>query len=333
MIHFTLGKKEIAMREKREGSGRESSHRGSRAVHDYDEKTMLPRHKSKVAAPEGRDREIPLPKHRSMTMRPHERESYYPGRSSRSIKLMSPEEAQKTIRTLFTQVKEAVSFFTGFKEEFQHQVRGIEAYASDDILDALWCRKIKKSDGKSRSSKDRSKDHGVGMHSEFDDVSSRLWNSLLDGYEGARSHPSFQNNNDARKLGDALKDVGSLLESVKTDFGQIDSLIKELKVLKLVLELGDAGTAPRDDGAKQRHRTPTAGHGLPRDSSPGAEDARYGRMGGEDSGNEDNGDHDEQYEENLERSGGREEREYGGDGESQGRFSMDHPVCSTTNMQ
>lgn len=332
----------VAMtREKREGSVRESSHRGSRAVHDYDEKIAMPRHNSKVAGPpEGRDREIPLPKHRSMTIRPHERErdrdsiSYYPGRSSRSIKLMSPEEAQKTIRTLFIQVKETISFFTGFKEEFHRQVRGIEEYAGDEILDALWCRKtVKKSEGKSRSSKGRSKDDGVGMQSEFNDVSFRLWESLNDALEGARSHPCDQNNIIAKKLENARSDVGALLRSVRNNCEQIDNLVKELKFIELVLELGDAGTAPHDDRTKQRHRTPTAGHRLPRDSSPGVEDARSERMGGGDSGNEDNGDHDEQYEEDMEHSGGREEREYGGDGQSQGLSSRDHFVYSTTNMQ
>ena len=264
-----------------------------------------------------------------MTIRPHERErdrdsnSYHQGRSSRSIKLMSPEEAQKAIRTLFIQVKETISFFTGFKEEFQHQIRGIEAYADDDILDALWERKARKRDSKIRSSKDRSKDDGVGMHSEFDGVSSHLWDSLNEAYEGARSHPSDQNDSIARKLEVALKDVGKLLKSVRTNFEQVDSLIKELKVLKLVLELGDVGTAPHDDRVNQRHRTHTAGHGHSMDSSLGDEDAQFGGMG-EDSGNEDNGQHDEQYGEHLERSDGREERELGGDGESQGPFSTDH---------
>lgn len=325
------------MRDKREPSSREPSRRGSRAVHDYDEK--MPRHKSKVAGPqEGRDREIPLPKHRSMTTRPHERErdrdiiSYYQGRSSRSIKLMSPEEAQKAIRTLFIQVKETISFFATFKEEFQHQIRGIEAYADNDILDVLWARKAKKGASKGRSSKDRSKDDGVSTHSEFDDVSSRLWDSLLNAHEGAQSHPSNQNDSIAKKLEAALQDVGRLLKSARIKFEQVDSLIKELKVLKLVLELGDAGTAPHDDRVKQRHETHTTGHGLPMDPNTGGEDARFGRMG-EDSGNEDNGRHDEQYDEHSEQSGGREEREYGGDEESQGPFSTDHSDYSTTNMQ
>ena len=322
------------MRDKREPSIREPSRRGSRAVHDYDEK--MPRHKPKVSAlQEGRDREIPLPKHRSMTIRPNERDrdtiSYYQGRSSRSTKLMSPEQAQKAMRTLFIQVKETISFFTSFKEEFQHQVRGIEAYVDNDILDALWARKAKKSDSKGRSSKDRSKD-GVSMRSEFDDVSSRLWDSLLDAHEGAQSHPSTQNNSITKKLEAALQDVGRLLKSARIKFEQVDGLIKELKVLKLVLELGDAGTVPHDDRAKQRHRNHSTGHGLPMDLNTGGEDAPFGRMG-EDSGNEDNGRHDEQYDEHLEQSDGREEREYGGDEESQGPFSTDHSVYSTTDMQ
>lgn len=329
------------MRDKREPSSREPSRRGSRAVHDYDEK--MPRHKSKAVGPqEGRDREIPLPKHRSMTIRPHlglERErdrdiiSYHQGRSGRSIKVMSPEEAQKAIRTLFIQVKETISFFANFKEEFQHQVRGIEAYANNDILDALWVRKAKNSDSKARSSKDRSKDNGVSVHSEFDDVSSRLWDSLRDAREGAWSHPSDQNDSIAKKLEAALQDVGRLLKSAQNNSEQVDCLIKELKVLKLVLELGDAGTVPHNDKAKQRDRTLTAGQ-LPRDSSPGVEDVRYGGMEG-DSGNEDNDRHDEdeQYDEHLDRSGGREDREFAGDGESQGRFSTDHSVYLTTNMK
>ena len=327
------------MRDKREPSSRQPSHRGSRAIHDYDEK--MPRHKPKVVGPqEGRDREFLLPKHRPMAIRPHERErdrdimSYYPGRSSRSIKLMSPEEAQKAIRTLFIQVKETISFFASFKEEFQHQVRGIEAYANNDILDALWVRKAKKSGSKGRSSKDRSKEDGVGTLPEFDDVSRRLWDSLNDAHEGALSHRSDQNDSIAKKLEAALQDVGRLLKSARNKFEQVDSLIKELKVLKLVLELGEAGTASHDERAKQRYRTHTASHGPPRDSSPGVEDARSGRME-EDSGDEDSGRHDEQYDEHLDRSGGREEREFGGDedGDSQGPFSTDHSVYLTTNMK
>lgn len=313
------------MKDKKEAPNRESNRKGPRAVQEYDERT--PRRKSKVAGVQDeRDRDSPPPKHRSMAIRPHEKErdrdtsSYYQGRSSHASKLMSSEEAQKAIRTLFVQVKDTMSFFASFKEEYQRETRGIEAYAGQIILEKLWERKTKNKDSKSRSTTSRSKDDGLDLRSGFDDASIRLWDSLNDAHEGAVSLPSGQNDSMARKLDAAKKDVGTLLTLVRTNFRETDNLIKELKVLKVVLELGGAGTVPHDDRASQRPRAHAAGHERRRDSSLECENIRYGEMG-EDSGSEDNGQRDEQHGEHSKRSRGGEEREDGGDGEGQGPFS------------
>lgn len=318
------------MRDKKELPSREPNRRGPRAVQDQDER--IPRRKSKVADPQDdRDRDSPLTRHRSVAIRAHERErgrdsiSYYQGRSSHASKYMSSEEAQKAIRTLFKQVKEVMSFFANFREEYQREVRGIEVYAGHTILEKLWERKIEGNDSKDLPSKGQSKSDVVGVHSGFDDASYRLWDSLKDAYEGARTHPSEQNNGIARKLDIAIKDFRKLLEEVRTRSQGIDGLIKELTVLKVVLELGGAGTASHDDRANPRPRTHAAGRGRPRDSCPEGEDARYEGMG-EDSGSEDKGQHDEQYGEDSERSGGREESEVGRDGEGQGAFPTDQSV-------
>ena len=318
------------MKDKRELPSREVSRRGSKAVQEYDEK--MPRRKSKVAGPQDdRDRDSPQPKHRSMAIRPHEKErdqdtiSHYQGRSSHASKVTSSEEAQKAIRNLFMHVKEAMSFFAGFKEEYLREVRGVEAYASQTILEKLWERKIKNKDTKSRSTKSRSKEDGVGLRSGFDDVSARLWDSLENAYEGVVSHPPGHNDSMARKLDAALNDLGNLLKSVRTNVQETDNLVKELKVLRVVLELDGAGTVSHDDRVNQRPGAHAAGHERRRESSLQREDVRYGEIG-EDSGSEDNDQRDEQHGQHSERSRGRDEREDGGDGEGQGPFSTDDSV-------
>ena len=328
------------MRDKETLPSREPNRRGSTAVQKYDERT--PRQKTKVADPQdGRDRDSPLPKHRSMAIRPHERErerekerdgnSYYQGPSRHAGKLMSSDEAQNAIRTLFMQVKEAMAFFANFKEAYQRETRSIEAYAGHTMLERLWQRRVDKYNSKGHSTKGRAKDDGVGSHSEFNDVSNRLWASLNDAYEGAKSHPSGQNDSMARKLFSAMKDIANFLTLVRNKSQEIDSLIKELKVLKVVLELGGAETASGDDRSSPRPITYAGGHGHRRDSTRECEDERYEGMR-EDSGSEDIGQHDEQRSEHSERSGGRDEREFGGGEEGQGPFPADKSVHSPANV-
>ena len=307
-------------------SSQEIGRRGSRAAHDYEERT--PRHKSNTAGSQD-DREVnsPLPRHRSMTARPHERErdrdsnSYSQGRSSHASKIMSSEEAQKAIRLLFTQVKATTSFFANFKEQFEQEVSDVEAYAGQTILEKLWERRIRHIDGKSRSSKDRSKEDGV-LRSPFHDVSNRLWDSINDAYEGARSHPSSQNNSLARKLDGAIQEFSKLLMSIRTDFQEMDGLIRELKLLKVVLELGGAGAASTNEGANEGRRAGGAAHGHLRECSQEREDARYEGTG-EGSGSEDEGQGNEQHGED---SGGRDGSEVGGDGEVEGSIAADQFV-------
>ena len=309
------------MREKREPLSQDSNRKSPRAAYRYDDR--MPRHKSKVAgSQDDRDKDSSVSRHRSMTSRPYERErerdsiSYHQNRSGHASKTMSSEEAQKAIRTLFIQVKETTSFFAHFKEDYQQDVRGIEAYAGQTILEKLWERKIRHSDSKSRQIKNRPNDNSVGSRSAFDDTSTRFWNCLNDAYEGTRSHPSSQNDSLARKLDIAIKDFGRLLSLVRNCFQEMDNLIKELKLLKVVLELGGAGTMSKEDSANRRPKASDAGHEHLRDSSPEREDAQYGGRG-EDSGDDDNDQRDEQ---DGEHSGGRDESEVDGDEEGQGGF-------------
>lgn len=316
------------MRDKRELSIRGPNRRGPKAVQDHDERT--PQRKSKIAgSQDDRIGDIPQPRHRSMAIGPHERgrdgdstSYHYRGRSSHASKPLSSEEAQKALHTLLMHVKGTMSFFANFKEEYQREVRGIEAYAGQTILEKLWERKTMTNDSKGRSGKVRSKDDGVGLHSGFDDASTQLWNSLKDAYKGAISHPSGQNDSMTKKLYAAINDVGGLLTSVRSKSHEMDSLVNELKLLEMMLELGGAATTSHNDRAKQRPRAYAAGNGNMRNSSPEHDDARYGAMG-EDSGSEDNGRHDEQYGEHSERSGGREEIEVGDDEEGQGPCPTD----------
>ncbi len=317
------------MRDKKELPIREPSRRGPRVAQDDEER--IPRHKSKVTGPQDdRIRESPQSRHRSMAIHPYERArdrdsiSYYQGRSGHGKKpvLMSPEEAQKAIRTLLMQVKETIPFFASFAEDYQRETRGIEAYADPEILIELWRCKIEGSNSKGRSSKRHSKDDGSGSRSRFDEFSDRLWDSLHDAYLGARAHPSGQTASMARKLETAKMDVGKLLAVVQTDFREVDALINDLRLLQLALELGGAGTASHDDRAKPRSRAHAAGNGHQRDSNQEREDARYGGEG-EDSGIEDNDQRDEQYGEHSERPGGREDMGVGSDGEGRGPFPTD----------
>lgn len=333
---ISVKKNAAAMKDKREPPTRESNRRAPKAAHEYDEKML--RRKSKAAGTQDdRDRDGPLPRHGSIAIRPRDRErdrdSIYSSqrRSGHASKLMSSEEAQKAIRNLFQQVKETLAFFARFSEEYQREVRGIEAYAGENILDKLWERRIKIYDSKSRSSKGRSKDDDAGVRSEFNDVSSRLWNSLHDANEGARSHPFSLDDSIARKLETAISEVGKLLSSVQKKFQGIDALIKELKVLKVVLELSGAGTASHDDRANQQPRAYGVSHGHLGDSDQEREDERYGGVG-EDSGSEDHGRRDEQHGGHSERSGAREEREIGDDEEGQGSFFTDQWVLPQTNV-
>ena len=288
-----------AMKDK---SSQETSRRGPRSGHEYEDR--VPRHKSNTAGSQD-DRNRNSSRHRSITARPRERERdrdskpYSQGRSSHASHVMSSEEAQKAIRLLFVQVKAATSFFTNFKEQYQKEVRAIEAYAGQTILEKLWERKIRHIDGKGRSSQDRSKDDGV-LYSAFHDVSNRLWDSISDAYEGARTHSSSQNSRLARKLDGAIQEFSKLLMSTRTDFQEMDSLIKELKLLKVVLELGGA------EGGSSQER----------------EDTRYEGTG-EGSGSEDEGQDDEQH---GEHPSGREGAEVGGDGEGEGSIAANRSV-------
>lgn len=317
------------MRSKNEVLSQDSERRGSKAGYGYDEK--MRRHKSMAAdSQDGRDGSSPIiSRHRAMATRPHERErdrdgiAYHQSRSSHASKPMSSEEAKKAIRTLYMQVKESTAFFVNFKDKYQRDVRGIEPYAGQTIMEKLWERKIKQNDSKSRSSKDRPKDDGVGSHPAFDDVSKRLWDSLNDAFEGARSHPSGHDASLARKLDIAIKDFGRLFTSVRTFFQEMDSLIKELTLLKVVLELelGSAGMASADDKAKQRSK----GHGRQRNSSPSRASTSYL----EDSGSEDNGLRDEQH---GEHASGSQDGKADGDEESQGLTPTNQPVQLSTDV-
>ena len=308
------------MKEKRDPSSQEHGRRDPRAVRYYEERT--PRHKSKATgSQDDRERDRTLAKHRSTPMRPHERErerdsiSYYQSRSGHVSKLMSSEEAQKAIRTLYMLVKEAEAFFVDFKREYQHDVRGIEAYAGQTILEKLWERKIKHNDSKGHPSKGRSRDDGVGSHSTFHDVSNRLWAALNAAYEGARSNPSAQNDSLARKLDIAINEFSGLLSRVRTYSRQIDSLIQELILLKTMLKLGGADKVPKDDRAGRQPGFRGAGH--PKISSQEREDAQYEGTG-EGSGSEDDGREDEQH---GEHSSERDEHEAGDDEGGQGMLS------------
>ena len=324
------------MRDREVPPSREPNRRGSRVTQKYDERT--PRQKTKVADPQdGRDRDSPLPKHRSMVIRPHEREkerdgtSSYQGRSRHADKTMSSDEAQTAIRTLFMQVKESMAFFANFKEAYQRETRSIGAYAGHTMLEWLWQCRVDKYNSKGRLNKDRAKDDGVGSHSEFDDVSNRLWASLNDAYQGAKSNPSGQNDSMARKLVSAMKDIGKFLALVRDKPQEIDNLIKELKVLKVVLELAGAETASGDERSRPRPRTHAGGHGHRRDSTRECEEERYDGMR-EDSGSEDMDQHDEQRSEHSEQSGGRDEGDLGGGEEGQGRFPANKNVHSSADF-
>ena len=313
----------VIMREKRDPSSQEHSRRDPRAARYYDER--MPRHKSKPAGPQDdRDRDSTPAKHRSTPIRPHERErerdsiSYYQSRSGHVSKLMSSEEAQKAIRTLYMVVKEAEAFFVDFKREYQKDVRGIEAYAGQTILEKLWERKIKHNDSKRHPSKGRSRDDSVGSRSTFSDVSNRLWDALNNAYGGARSSPSAQNDSLARKLDIAINEFSGLLSRVRTYSQQIDSLIQELILLKTMLKLGGAGKVSQDDRAD---RQPGA-RGHPKISSQEREDAQYGGTG-EGSGSEDDGREDEHH---GEHSSERDENEAGGDEGGQGILSHDQSM-------
>ena len=312
------------MRDKRDASSQEHGRRDPRAVRYYDER--MPRHRSKAAgSQDDRDRDSTLAKHRSTPIRPHERErerdtvSYYQSRSGHVSKLMSSEEAQKAIRTLYMLVKEAEAFFVDFKRNYQHDVRGIEAYAGQTILEKLWERKIKHSDSKSHPSKGRSRDDSVGLRSTFGDVSNRLWNALNDAYEGARSNPSAQNDSLARKLDIAIKEFGGLLMRVRTYSQQMDSLIQELILLKTMLKLGGAAKVSKDDRADRQPGARGTGHGHPKSSGQEHEDAQYGGTG-EGSGSEDDGQEDEQH---GGHSSERDDNEADGDEGGQGILSPD----------
>ena len=324
------------MRDREAPPSREPNRRGSRVTQKHDERT--PRQKQKVADPQdGRDRDSPQPKHRSMVIRPHEREkerdgtSSYQGRSRHADKTMSSDEAQTAIRTLFMQVKESMAFFANFKEAYQRETRSIEAYAGHTMLEWLWQCRVDKYNSKGRSNKDRAKDDGAGSYSEFDDVSNRLWASLNDAYQGAKSNPSGQNDSMARKLVSAMKDIGNFLALVRDKSKEIDNLIKELKVLKVVLELAGAEKASGDDRSSPRTRAHARGHEHRRDSTRECEEERYEGTG-EDSGSEDMDQHDEQRSEHSERSGERDEREFGGGEEDQGPFSADKYVHSSADF-
>ena len=324
------------MRDREALPSREPNRRGSRVTQKHDERT--PRQKTKVADPQdGRDRDSPLPKPRSMVIRPHEREkerdgiSSYQGRSRHADKIMSSDEAQTAIRTLFMQVKESMAFFANFKEAYQRETRSIEAYAGHKMLEWLWQCRVDKYNSKGRSTKDRAKDDGVGSYSEFDDFSTRLWASLNDAYQGAKSNPSGQNDSMARKLVSAMKDIGNFLALVRDESQEIDNLIKELKVLEVVLELAGAKTASGDNRSSPRTTSHARSHGHRRDATRECEEERYEGMG-EDSGNEDMDQHDEQRSEHSEQSGGRDEREFDGGEEGQGPFPADKRVDSLANF-
>ena len=324
------------MRDREAPPSREPNRRGSRVTQKYDERT--PRQKTKVADPQdGRDRESPLPKHRSMVIRPHEREkerdgiSSHQSRSRHADKIMSSDEAQTAIRTLFMQVKESMAFFANFKEAYQRESRSIEAYAGHKMLEWLWQCRVDKYNSKGRSTKDRAKDDGVGSYSEFDDVSNRLWASLNDAYQGAKSNPSSQNDSMARKLVSAMKDIGNFLALVRDKSQEVDNLIKELKVLEVVLELAGAKTASGSDRSSPRTRSDGRGHGHRRDSTRECEEERY-EGEGEDSGSEDMDQHDEQRSEHSVQSGGRDEREFDGGEEGQGLSHTDKCVHSSANF-
>ena len=285
-------------------SRQETSRRDFRDAHGYD--ARMTRHKSKlVVSQDDRDGNGPLPRHRSMAVRPHERDrdrdaiSHYQGRSSHATTPMSPEEVRTAISTLLKQVKETTVFFADFKEEYQRDVRHIMTYAGQDTLEVLWVRKIMYS-GKGRSGKARSKHESVDQPPTFKQVSRRLWKSLENAYMGAMSDPSGQNDSLARKLAGARSEVGPLLDSVESYSQAMDSVIKELKLLKVVLELGGAGKTSNDDKANQRHSAHAMNEG-PREGSDSDDDNER---------NEKQGEH-------LERSNGREEDEAGDDEEGQ----------------
>lgn len=159
---------------------------------------------------------------------------------------------EEAMNALFKATKTTQTFLSQFKDDFDHDIRGIKSYAHPDLINELWYNKIESSDRHDHTVRTGSQD----QEPQLRDVARGFFRSLKLAISSTnpRSDPAV-----ARKLHHASDDMGQLLQDVAFDFRLINGLMTVLEMLTVFLERNGADTGSRGDKntSEKRQKRPS----------------------------------------------------------------------------
>jgi len=155
---------------------------------------------------------------------------------------------EEAISALFKATQDALTFLSRFKDDFDREVRDVQAYASPEVIDHLWINKVRISNGhrgpRAPSAQSQDREDREPPKSNFKSVAKGLDQSLHSAILASRSNPDPTI---VRKLHHADNDIGALFRDVAEDFGLLDGLTTELEMLAIFLQRNGARAGSRGD--------------------------------------------------------------------------------------
>jgi len=192
----------------------------------------------------------------------------------------TPEEIKDALITLYSNVKKASIFLSGFKEEFEQDILRVKTYAEAEDLAYLWVDKVNFSNDIGPPAQ-RQIAQGKAINGQvlrFRDVASQLKASLNLATRNSNSGHAEQNIAVGKKLSNANNEIHELLRRASNSVQNVDPLLTELEMLAILLERNGAGKA-LTNGQQPIHTTGEAGL---RDQRQQSVDSGYeGSLGGQ----------------------------------------------------
>ncbi len=183
---------------------------------------------------------------------------------------VTPEEIKESLVTLYTNIKKASNFLSGFKQEYEQDILRVKTYAESEDLAYLWVDKVNFSNEIGPPAQ-RQIAQGKAINGQvprFRDISSQLTASLSVATTNSSSVLSDQYMAVAKKLSGVNNEMKQLLRRASNSVSGVDSLLTELEMLAILLERNGAGKASTNGNA--------AGEGGGRDQRQQSVDSGYG---------------------------------------------------------
>ncbi|MCJ1280409.1 hypothetical protein MMC21_008237 [Puttea exsequens] len=152
-------------------------------------------------------------------------------------KSYTPEGIKGHLNNLYSNVKQASTFFADFMDGFQEDTARVEPYASSADQEWLWFNKIRFSNGIGPAAERHiaeGKSSAIASP-RFKDVADQLKASLNVAIGATDSSHTEHDNAMARKLSHARKDISEHLLGASDHIRSIDPLLTELEILAVWL--------------------------------------------------------------------------------------------------